>query len=126
MVEVASAEVIQSEPQEVLVEVIYTKEDIIQKIKETFPESPETAVAVAKCESHLIVDIQSHHILNGSRERSFGIFQIFAPVWHERAMTLGYTNYQTEVEDNILMARYIFEQAGNSWQPWSCFSKKMI
>ena len=65
-------------------------------------------------------------MLNGSRERSYGLFQVFAPVWHDEAMQLGYTEYQTEVEDNLLMARYIYEVAGKSWQPWSCFSKKMI
>lgn len=109
-----------------MIEVVYTKEDIIRKIKEAFPESPETAVVIAKCESSLVIDIQSHHVRNGIREESFGIFQIHKQSWHKTAISLGYENYQTEVDDNIAMARYIYERAGKSWNDWSCYTKKMI
>lgn len=126
IVETAHAEIEVVEPVEVILEVVTTEEGIIRKIKEAFPEDPVTAVKVARCESHLIPDIQSHHILNGERERSYGIFQIFAPVWHDDAMRLRYTNYRTDVDENIAMARYIYEQAGKTWQPWSCFTKRMI
>lgn len=127
VVETAHAEIIEEVvPVEVMIEIETTEEYIIKRIRETFPEEPNTAVAVAKCESGLRVEIQSHHMLNGSREQSFGLFQVFAPVWHDDAIRLGHTEYRTNVEDNLLMARYIYEQAGNSWQPWSCWSKKMI
>lgn len=119
-------EEVKEEPKEVLIEVVTTEEGIIAKIREAFPEDPDTAVKVARCESHLIVDIQSHHVLNGIRERSFGIFQIHEPSWHKVALRLGYENYQTDVDDNIAMARYIYDNAGQSWKDWSCYTKKMI
>lgn len=127
VVETAHADdIVVVEPEVVQIEVVYTKEDIIKKIEEAFPEDPQTAVKVARCESHLIPDIQSHHILNGEQERSYGLFQIFSPVWHHKAMELGLTEYRTSVEENIAMARYIYTSGGNSWQPWSCWSKGMI
>lgn len=116
------------EPQVVLIEVEidWTRERIIREIEETFPEDPSTALAIAKCESGLVADIQSKHILHYGQERSFGIFQIHAPDWHHKAMQLGYEDYQTDPGDNIAMARYIYEQAGKRWTPWSCYNKRMI
>ena len=93
-------------------------------IQETFPEDPDTAVAIAKCESGLDAKIQSYHQLSYGREESFGVFQIHSPHWNDKALELGYTNYKTDVEDNLLMARYIYEQMG--WSAWSCFTKNMI
>lgn len=116
------------EPREVQIRIVvdWTPERIEQGIRETFPEDPETAVKIARCESGLVPDIQSHHTVNGVREASFGIFQIHAPSWHSVAMKLGHTNYQSEVEDNLAMARHIYDSAGKSWKDWSCYTKKMI
>lgn len=116
------------EPQVVLIEVEidWTRERIIREIEETFPEDPDTALAIAKCESGLVADIQSRHILHYGQERSFGIFQIHSPDWHHKAMQLGYEEYRTDPGDNIAMARYIYEQAGKRWTPWSCYTKRMI
>lgn len=122
----AEATVTENVATEVLVEVVYSREDIIEKIKAAFPEAPETAVKVAICESNLVKDIQSHHVLNGVRERSFGIFQIHEPSWNHVAMNLGYTEYQTDIEQNIAIARYIYDNAGKSFRDWSCYSKGMI
>lgn len=122
----AEAKITENVATEVLVEVVYSREDIIEKIKAAFPEDSETAVKVAICESNLVKDIQSHHVLNGERERSYGIFQIFSPVWHATALQLGLEDYRTSVEDNIAMARYIYDNAGKSFRDWSCYSKKMI
>lgn len=129
IVETVHAEVLEEvvePPKVVVVEVVYTRDDIVQKIKEAFPETPETALAVAKCESGLVPDIQSHHTLSYGRELSWGLFQIHEPAWHKTAMRLGYEDYRTDVEDNIAMARYIYEQSGKSWRAWSCYTKKMI
>jgi hypothetical protein len=110
----------------VLIEVVYTKEDIIRKIKETFPEDPETAVLIAKCESGLRIEVQSGHTLSYGREQSFGLFQVHSPHWEKTAKRLGYEDYRTDIDDNLALARHIYESAGNSWQPWSCYTKKMI
>ena len=88
-------------------------------IRKTFPEDPYVAVAVAKCESAgTFKMIQSEHILSYGRERSFGVFQIHEPDWHDTALKLGLPDYQTDVEQNIAMARYIYEHHG--WRPWTC------
>jgi len=123
----ADAEVLEVvEPVEVLVKVIYTEEDIIRKIKETFVEDPQTAVKIARCESGLRIKIQSQHQLSYGQERSFGLFQIHAPDWHKVALKLGYEDYQTDIDDNLAMARYIYDNAGRTWRDWSCYTKKMI
>jgi len=105
------------EPREVLIRVDYTTEGIKELIRETFPEDAETALAIADCESSFRM-IQSHHMQPYGRERSFGIFQIHEPAWHHKALELGLPFYQEDIEQNIKMARYIYEQHG--WSPWSC------
>ncbi len=122
----AKNEVVEEQPQEVRIEVIWSKDEIEKEIRRVFHEEPNTAVAVAKCESGLIPDIQSQHKQSYGQERSFGIFQIHAPDWHNKAIALGFNDYRTDVADNIKMARYIYDSAGKKWTPWSCFSKKMI
>jgi len=107
-------------PKEVQIEIVYSKESIEQLIRETFPEEPNTAVAIAKCESGLDADIQSHHILSYGREESFGVFQIHAKDWDTKANKLGFEDYRTDVKDNVLMARYLYEARGN-FKDWSCF-----
>lgn len=124
--EEAHAEITEVIPVEVQIEVTYTKEDIIKKIEDAFPESPVVAVKIAKCESGLVPDIQSQHTLSYGQERSFGLFQIHEPAWDHVAKKLGLDDYQTDVEDNIAMARYIYEQSGKRWSAWSCFTKNMI
>jgi hypothetical protein len=124
----STAEVVQPVEIEVQLEVVYNwdKEKIIEEIKKAFPEDPQTAVKIAKCESGLIVDIQSNHVLSYGREESFGLFQIHAKAWDEKAKQLGYEDYKTSPRDNIDMARYIYEQSGKKWSAWSCFTKGMI
>lgn len=96
---------------------------MVREIRNTFPEDPSTALAVAACESGYQM-IQSRHIQPYGRERSFGIFQIHEPDWHDTAIRLGYPDYQTDVEQNLQMARYIYEQSG--WRAWSCYTKNQL
>ncbi len=111
------------EPKEVRIEVIYNwdTDRIKQEIKATFPEDPYMAVKIARCESNFKM-VQSNHIQPYGREESFGIFQIHARAWHDVAVTLGYENYQTDIKDNLAMARHIYEVSGNSFKPWTCLS----
>lgn len=122
------AEAATSTPQEVRIEVVvnWDKNRIEQEIRTVFWEDPETAVKVAKCESGLRADIQSHHTLSYGRERSFGIFQIHEPDWSVKADKLELYDWRTSPEDNIKMARYIYDSAGKRFTPWSCYTKKMI
>lgn len=63
-------------------------------------------------------------MLDYGREQSFGLFQIHAKVWDDRAHELGYPNYKDTVEDNLAMARHIYDNQG--WQPWTCYTNNMI
>ena len=117
-------------PQEVKLVVVptkieWTRERIIEEIRATFPEAPNTAVAIADCESSFKM-VQSHHIQPYGREESFGIFQIHARAHHGNAVRLGYGDYQTDPGDNIKMARHIYDSAGKRFTPWTCYTKGMI
>ena len=101
-------------------------------IRQTFPETPNTAVAVAMAESGMVMQQSRHKYPKdmdgqkaGSRERSWCIYQIHEPVHHATAVRLGYENYKTDVEDCVKMARVVYEQAGNSFRPWTVYTKKM-
>ena len=109
----------------IAVEIEWTRERIIKEIRDTFPETPDLAVKIAKCESNLIADIQSGHTLSYGRERSFGIFQAHEPVWGKYA-DRHFPDWRTDPADNIALARYIYDQSGKTWTAWSCYTKKMI
>jgi len=88
-----------------------------------FPEDEATALAVAHCESGFKM-VQSRHQQPYGREMSFGIFQVHSPDWEKVAVKLGYADYKTNPVSNVKLARHIYEQGG--WQPWSCFSQRML
>lgn len=119
VVQAKSEEVIE-EPKEVRIEVVtdWTKERIEQEIRDTFPESPELALAIFKCESGL------NPTAKGPTS-DFGIAQIHEPSWGKKAKQLGLENYKTDVKENLAMARYIYEGRGN-FNDWVCYTKKMI
>lgn len=123
--ETTTVEVAEPEPKTVLIEVKYnwTEERIEQEIRNVFVEAPNTAVAIAKCESGLDIDIQSQHILSYGQELSFGLFQIHKPDWHETALALGLDEYKTNPIHNVQMARYIYENAGYQYTDWMCYTK---
>jgi len=127
--QVAEAQVIpEPQPKEIQIRIVttWTKERIEEEIRATFPEAPNTAVAIAKCESGLVQNVQSAHQLSYGREESFGLMQIHARDWDDDAQRLGYVNYKTDVRENLKMARYIYDQAGKRFTPWSCYTKHMI
>lgn len=113
-------------PVPVIIRINWTPARIEQEIRKTFPETPDLAVRVARCESGLVADIQSQHTLSYGQERSFGIFQVHEPDWGKTAARLGFENWRTDPGENIKLARHIYEQAGKRWTPWSCYTKKMI
>ena len=98
----ASAPVEVEEPREVRLEVVvnWTPERIEKEIRTVFHEEPNTAVAIFKCESGLIADIEGP-------TQDYGIAQIHAPSWDTKAKSLGYGDYKTNVARNLKMARYI-------------------
>lgn len=83
---------------------------IEEKIVATFPEEPELMLAIANCESGLHQDAVSH-------TRDFGVMQINEATWHETALQMG-LDYKGSEDDNLEMARYIYEVQGTS--SWVC------
>lgn len=86
-------------------------------IKETFPEEPHNALAIANCESGLNPYVVSKPNKNGSRDG--GLFQINST--HDTRMeALGLDKLNPE--DNAKFARILYEEQG--WSPWTC--KKVL
>lgn len=87
-------------------------------IRDTFPEDPVTAVAVAFAESGLqpyALNAQDSH--KGCKG-SYGIFQVGC--LHEEDPSILY-----DVEYNIKRAREIYlaaKEVGNPWQPWGAYT----
>jgi len=129
IVETAHAEetIVLIVPEEVIIEVVFdwdiarVKEEIVKM----FPEDSATALKIAACESGFRM-IQSNHILSYGREESFGYFQVHARAWEKTAIRLGLEDYKTNPRQNLEMARYIYDSAGKRWNPWMCYTKKMI
>lgn len=109
----------QEEPEVVQIEVIinWTRERIEKEIRDTFPENPELALAIFECESGLVPTAVGP-------TNDYGIAQIHSPSWDKKAKQLGYDNYKTDVQDNLAMARYLYEARGN-FDDWVCYTKGM-
>ena len=119
--------VLAAPPREVKLVVVPTKIEwnknrIVEEIRATFPEEPNTAVAIATEEGGLLKERQSDYYKDGVRERSFCTFQIHEPSWHHKAIKLGYGDYKTNPASCIKMARYIYDKAGQSWKDWSAYN----
>ena len=87
-------------------------------IRETFPEDPETALAVATCESRL--NPRAYNDQNVTPTYDAGIFQLNS-VHDARMDELGLDKW--DVEDNVTFARMLYEESG--WRPWVCHWKGM-
>lgn len=86
---------------------------IEEKIRNTFPEDPESAIQVFTCESGLRATAFNGANTNGTWDA--GIAQINS--------IHGYDKESLFDEDfNLEVARKIYDRAG-SWQPWVCARK---
>lgn len=85
---------------------------------ETFPEDARTALAVARCESGFD---------QGARgpTQDYGVYQIHQPSWDSVAKQKG-LDYKRSAYDNIQMARHIYDNAGQTWQDWVCYTHRMV
>lgn len=102
-------------------EVMWTTESIEQKIRNTFPLTPNTAVAVAKAESgiHLLATAYNpewHYDRYGNPvcKGSYGVMQI-ACVHHLESPEALF-----DVEFNLQKAKEIYTEQG--WQPWGGYT----
>lgn len=88
-----------------------TPHPIEEKIRQAFPEDAEMAIKVAKCESSLQPDrIGDTHLA----KPSIGLFQI-NQIWHDFD-----TETLLNVDENIKIAKQIYERSGKNWNRWTC------
>lgn len=113
---VQAEEVVEHPPKEIQLEVKinWTRERMEEEVRKTFPENPNTMVAVTECESNF-------NPLAVGPTSDYGLLQIHAPTWEATAKELGYYNYRTDIEENLKMARHIYDVQGI--RAWVCYSK---
>ena len=124
--------VVEDQPQVVRLEVIYNWdiERIKTEIENTFPEEPFVAKEVARLEStykmvqsnltYKFTDA-SRGIYKGDRERSFCFFQIHEPDWMDDALRLNLSDYKTNPNSCLLLARHIYDVSGKSFRLWTTY-----
>lgn len=84
---------------------------IEQMIRAAWPEDPDRAVRIAKCESGLRPNAR-----NGPHA---GLLQINVQIHAKRIARMGFTVEQMfEAAPNIAVARALWLESG--WRPWSC------
>ncbi len=88
-------------------------------IRETFPEEPTVAIAVATCESGLKPTAHNPHNRDGSVDG--GIWQINS-VHDKRLKELGLDKY--DPEDATKFARMLYEERG--FRDWVCYTRNML
>ena len=89
-------------------------------IRETFPEDPATAIAIAHCESGLKPNAYNPKNNNGSTDG--GLWQINS-VHDARLQRLGLDKY--DPEDATKFARMLYEENGG-WMDWVCFTHNKL
>jgi soluble lytic murein transglycosylase-like protein len=100
-------------PRVILIGTTTAEKSIEQKIRDTFPEDPETALKIAKCESNFIPTAKSP-------TNDHGLMQINLTVHSERVEEMGIDVY--DIDDNLRFARLLYDES--KWVPWVC--KKLI
>lgn len=108
-------------PKEVKIKVRYSESSIEQRIRDTFPETPNTAVAVAKGESGPSLNLtaynpEAHRDRNGNVicYGSYGVMQIGCVHMMENPDALF------DLETNLRVARQIYDESG--WVKWGAYT----
>lgn len=92
---------------------------IEEKIAYYFPEETEIMINVFKCESGLR-QFDDHGKTIISPTNDSGIAQINIATWDKQAKKMD-LNYMDSVNDNLKMARHIYDVQGKS--AWVCYKK---
>jgi len=102
----------QPESKAIQIEISYTKERIIEKVRQAFLDAP-IMLEVAKCESQY--KITAHNTtLNTDGTTDGGIFQLNS-IHDEELTLLGLNKF--DPEDNIKFARILYDRSG--LRPWN-------
>lgn len=95
----------------VLIEVVWSEEQIIEKIRETFSEDPDVMVRIAKCEGVKDGKLDPTVI---SPTNDYGIFQLNQKAHGQRLKELNID--PLTVEGNLKYARMLYDTSGTN--PW--------
>lgn len=88
----------------VQIEVRWSEERIIERIREYFPEDPDRAVAIAKCESNLNPKAISPTNDHGLMQINKTVHVVEGDIY--------------DVETNLAFARKLYDE--RKWKPWVC------
>lgn len=66
-------------------------------------------------------DRPEYGVKAGDRELSFCMFQIHEPAHKNTIAKYGLQDYKTNIESCVKMARIVYDQAGQSFRPWSVY-----
>jgi len=105
LVYVAQAE--EETPREIIIEIIPEEKSIEQKIRDTFPEDPDRAVKIAKCESGLNPKAVSPTNDHGLMQINKTVHKVEGDIY--------------DVDTNLQFARKLYDERG--WKPWVCNTK---
>jgi len=109
-----------------------TASEIEKMIIAEFPDCPETALKIAKCESALDYTREGDKHLkfeyNGQQYgSSFGLFQIRSggkekngKIWVRGDNVEEFATNMLDAKKNIKMARKIYEESGKNFGKWTC------
>ena len=95
-------------------EPIKQPQTIEDKIRAMFPEDPDRAVAISKCESGMRANAFNGKNRNGSWDA--GVMQINSVHKYSK-------EYLFDVDNNLKVARKLYEARGNTWGAWVCAKK---
>jgi hypothetical protein len=112
-------------PQEYPVEVVtdWTQERIekeIRKVSDKYGVSYDKMWHTVKCESGFDTDIQSHHILQGKREESFGLAQFNLPS-RNRTVDGKVITKEMALDPAIALDAMAFHFSKGNARAWSCY-----
>ena len=105
LVYVAQAE--EETPREIIIEIIPEEKSVEQKIRDTFPEDPDRAVKIAKCESGLNPKAVSPTNDHGLMQINKSVHKVDGDIY--------------DVDTNLQFARKLYDERG--WKPWVCNTK---
>lgn len=94
--------------------IIKTPVTVEEKIRAMFPEDQDRAVAIAKCESGMRPEAFNGKNRNGSWDA--GVFQVNSVHKYSK-------EYLFNVDNNLKVARKLYEARGNTWGAWVCARK---
>lgn len=94
--------------------VVKTPVTVEEKIRAMFPEDPDRAVRIAICESGMRPEAFNGKNRNGSWDA--GVFQVNSVHKYSK-------EYLFNVDNNLKVARKLYEARGNTWGAWVCARK---